>query len=337
MIMMRRLLKGIGIFVTVSLIWAGFCGLSYASSPEITLRYAGDLPIGNWLTRAQEFFAKRVETLSKGRAKIEVYPAGQLFSAKDYPTAVPGGAIDMAQCALAQWSGLVPLITTLDLPLFYDGLPHVWRVLDAEPGEVLNKDFEKVGVKNLFWMQDTSLGFASKVPLRKLEDWRGKRIRAYSELTSHTIKALGAAPAFLGGGEVYMALQRGTVEGAITGVNAMYDRRYSEVTKYVVEPGFSFAVYGALINLKKWNELPKDIQEILLAAGKETQEWGRKEVQKVETELLEELKKQGMEIYFLPKEEKARWRAACKPAYDVVSGKTGERGRKILEFADKVR
>jgi tripartite ATP-independent transporter DctP family solute receptor len=301
------------------------------------LRYAGDLPIGNWLTRAQEFFAKRVEVLSKERVKIEVYPGGQLFSAKDYPTAVPGGAVDMAQCALAQWSGLVPLITVLDLPLFYDGLPHIWRVLDAEAGEFLNTDFEKVGVKNLFWIQDTSLGFASKVPLRRLEDWRGKRIRAYSELTSHTIKALGAAPAFLGGGEVYMALQRGTVEGAITGVNAMYDRKFSEVTKYVTEPGFSFAVYGALINLKKWNGLPKELQEALLVAGKDTQEWSRKEVQKVEKELLEELKKQGMDIYYLPKDEKARWRAACKPAYDVVTSKTGDRGQKILEFAEKMR
>jgi tripartite ATP-independent transporter DctP family solute receptor len=335
--MMRCLLKGIGIFLTASLIWIGFYGSSCAANPEITLRYAGDLPIGNYMTREQEFLAKRVETLSKGRVKIEVYPAGQLFSAKDYPTAVPGGAIEMAKAALGQWSGLVPLTTILDLPLYYNGLPHIWRVLDAEPGEVLKKDFEKVGVKSLYWTEDTTLGFVSKMPLRKLEDWKGKRIRAYSEVTSHTIKALGAAPTFLGGGEVYMAIQRGTVDGAITGVNAMYDRKFSEVTKYITEPGLNFAVYGVLINLKRWNELPKDIQEILSAAGKETQEWGRKEVQKVETEVLEELKKQGMDIYYLPKEEKAKWRAACKPAYDVVTAKTGERGRKILEFAEKVR
>jgi tripartite ATP-independent transporter DctP family solute receptor len=312
-------------------------GISVAQKPEVTLRYAGDLPIGNWLSRAQEFFAKRADVLSKGRVKVEVYPAGQLFTAKDYPSAVPGGAVEMAQCALAQWSGLVPLITVLDLPLFFDGLPHIYRVLDSENGEVLKKEFEKTGVKQLFWMQDTSLAFISKVPLKNLEDWRGKRIRAYSEITSHTIKSLGAAPSFLGGGEVYMALQRGTVEGAITGINATYDRKFFEVTKYVTEPGISFAVYGVVINLKKWNDLPKDLQEALMAAGKETQEWGRKEVQKVETELLEELKKKGMDVYSLPKAEKERWRTACKPVYDLVTGKTGEQGRKMLDLADKMR
>jgi tripartite ATP-independent transporter DctP family solute receptor len=334
---MKRSLKGIGIFLAMVLIFLGSYGFSHAASPQITLRYAGDLPIGNFMTKEQEYLAKRVEALSKGRVKVEVYPAGQLFSAKDYPTAVPGGAIDMAKAALGQWSGLVPLTTVLDLPLFYSGLPHLWRVLDADAGEAMKKDFEKVGVKSLYWTQDTTLGFISKSPLRKLEDWPGKRIRAYSEVTSHTIKALGAAPTFLGGGEVYMALQRGTVDGAITGVNAMYDRKFSEVTKYVTEPGLNFAVYGVLMNLKKWNELPKDIQDIFMAAGKETEEWGRKEVQKVEMDVLEELKKQGMDITYLPKEEKARWRAACKPVYDVVIGKTGERGKKILEFAEKVR
>lgn len=310
---------------------------SRAADPEVTLRYAGDLPIGNWLSLAQERYAQRVQELSKGRLKLEVYPAGQLFSAKDYPTAVPGGAVEIAQCALAQWSGLVPLITTLDLPLYYDGLPHIWRVLDSDMGEVIKKDFEKTGVKHLFWMQDTSLGFTSKMPLHKLEDWQGKRIRAYSEITSHTIKSLGAAPTFLGGGEVYMALQRGTVDGAITGVNAMYDRKFSEVTKYITEPGISFAVYGVLVNLKKWNELSKDQQEVMLAAGREVQEWGRKEVLEVEATLLKELKNQKMDIFILPKAERERWRAACKPVYDVVAGKTGEPGKKMLEAAEKLR
>lgn len=309
----------------------------YAEDSEVTFRFAGDLPIGNWMSIAQEKYAQRVKELSRGKLKIEVYPAGQLYSAKDYPTAVPGGAVELAQCALAQWTGLVPLITILDLPLFYDGLPHIWRVLDSEIGEMIKNDLEKTGVKLLFWHQDTSLGFCSKMPLRKLEDWPGKRIRAYSEVTSHTIKSLGAAPTFLGGGEVYMALQRGTVDGAITGVNAMYDRKFFEVTKHVTEPGFSFAVYGVIMNLKKWKELSKNQQDIMLVAGNEIQAWGRKEVLDLESMFLQKLKEQNMDIYVLPKEEKERWRAACKPVFDVVAGKIGAQGKKMLEVVDKLR
>lgn len=327
----------LALYLTLCLSVIGIATPSCAADSEITFRFAGDLPIGNWMSLAQEKYAQRVKELSNSRLKIEVYPAGQLYSAKDYPTAVPGGAVELAQCALAQWTGLVPLITILDLPLFYDGLPHIWRVLDSEMGEAIKKDLEKTGVKLLFWHQDTSLGFCSKMPLRNLADWQGKRIRAYSEVTSHTIKSLGAAPSFLGGGEVYMALQRGTVDGAITGVNAMYERKFFEVTKYVTEPGISFAVYGVLMNLKKWNDLTKDQQELMLAAGKEIQAWGRKEVLELDSMFLQKLKNNNMDIYILPKEEKERWRAACKPVYEVVVKKTGEQGKTMIELAENLR
>lgn len=63
-------------------------------------------------------------------------------------------------------------------------------------------------------------------------------------------------------------------------------------------PGSMFGLYACLINLNKWNGLPTEAQRLLLAAGKETQEWDRKEVQKVDGEALAELKKHGMEIYY---------------------------------------
>ena len=52
---------------------------------------------------------------------------------------------------------------------------------------------------------------------------------------------------------------------------------------------------------------------------------------------IKELKNQKMDIFILPKAERERWRAACKPVYDVVAGKTGEPGKKMLEAAEKLR
>jgi TRAP-type C4-dicarboxylate transport system substrate-binding protein len=202
---------------------------------------------------------------------------------------------------------------------------------------MIAKEMEKVGVKHVSWMQDTKGGFATKFSLKTMEDFKGKRIRVPTELGSHTVKALGGAPAFMGGGEVYMALQRGTVDGAISSVASFCDRKYYEVTKYVTEPDFMFAVYGCLMNLKKWNDLPADVQKILLTAGKETQEWGRREIQQVEGGALDELKKHGMEIYSLPKKEKELWRNACKPVYDLVIKKAGDLGPKVFELAEKAR
>ncbi len=331
---MRKIMKMLS-FLAV-LVFMG-AGLSQGATPEITLRSAGDLPIGNHLTRAQEYFAKRVDEISKGRVRVEVFPAGQLFAAKDYPKAVPSGAVDMAQCWAAQWTGLVPAISVLDLYFFYNDWPHFWRTLDSEAGEILFKEMEKAGVKSLYWIQDGTCAFATKAPLKKLDDFKGRRIRVGTELGAHAVKNLGGAPAFMGGGEVYMALQRGTVDGATSSVTSFRDRKYFEVTKHVTEPGFFFAPYMGIMNLKKWNGFSADVQKMLLDAGKDTQAWARKEVLKESTDSLGDLKKNGMEIYYLPKEEKELWKKSCQPLENIVITKTGDLGRKLIALAEKVR
>jgi len=332
---MKDALKISGLILVIFLLAGAVPGPSGGS--EVSLRYAGDLPIGNHLTRGQEFFAQRVGEISKGQVKIQVFPAGQLFSAKDYPKVIPAGAVDMALSLMPQWSGIVAANIFTDVALFFDGWPHLWRVYDGEAGEILRKGMEKAGVKVLFWMQDGKAGFATKFPLKTLDDFKGKRIRVPSEIGSHTVKALGGAPAFMGGGEVYMALQRGTVDGAIASLTSFCDRKYYEVTKYVTEPNFMFGVYACMVNLNKWNSLPAEVQKILNAAGEDTQEWGRKEVQKMDGEALEELKKKGMEIHSLPAAEKEIWRKACKPAYDTVIKKAGDLGQKMFDLTDKAR
>ncbi len=332
---MKRALRVLG-FV-MALYFGGFLGFSHAASGEISLRYAGDLPLGNHLTRGQEFFAERVGEISKGQVKVQVFPAGQLFAAKDFAKALPAGGVDMVQSLMSLWSGLAPANNFTEMPLFFDGWPHAWRVFDSEVGEILRKGMEKVNVKVLFWMQDGKAGFATKFPLKTLEDFKGKRIRVPNELGSYTVKALGGAPAFMGGGEVYMALQRGTVDGGISSITSFCDRKYYEVTKYVTEPNFLFGLYACMINLNMWNGLSADAQKVLVAAGKETQEWGRKEVQKVDGEALEELKKKGMEIYDLPKAEKELWRKALEPVYDLVIKKAGDVGPRMFEIADRAR
>jgi tripartite ATP-independent transporter DctP family solute receptor len=329
----------VGFFVLLTLVFVGYTGISQAANPEVTLRYAGDLPIGNHLTRTQEFFAKRVAEIGKGKVKIEVYPAGQLFAAKDYVKAVPAGAVDMAQSLMGQWTGLVPAFMLTDIPLLYDDWDHIWRAMDsAEVGGVMRNDTDKAGFKLLFWTQDTAAGFVSKTPLKTMEDWKGKKVRSYTELASHTIKALGGAPAFMGGGEVYMALQRGTVDAAISTLSSFYDRKYYEVVKYLTVPSMPGPIYGGVINLKKWESLSADVKEIVMAAGKDTQEFARKEVKKMDAESIDLLKQKGMEITFLSKEEREKWKKASVPQVEkVVLERVGERARKMIVQAEKLK
>lgn len=334
---MRNTLKALMLVMVVSIsVTALLVSWSYAGNPDVSLRYAGDLPVGNHLTRAQERFAKRVDEISNGRVKIAVYPSGQLFTVKEYPRVVPSGALDMAQCAFDKWSGLVPVTSVLSLPYLFDSWDHIWRFVDSEGGKIMEKEMEKVGVKLLFWLEDATIGFVAKKPLHKLEDFKGMRIRAYDETSSWAIKELGGSPTFMSGGEVYMALQRGTVDGALSSLTSFVDRKYYEVTEYFTETVFVFTMYLSMINQQKWNELPTDVQKMLLAAGKETQEWHRKEIRKVE-ESSQKILRQKMKAYTLPQAEAERWRKACEPVFDKYTERVGDIGRKLIKLAEDFR
>ncbi len=312
-------------------------GIGFSEGAEIVLRYAGNLPIQHHVTSGQELYAKLIMEKVKGKVKVEVYPAGQLYSDKDMTTALPSGAVDMGTVTNDQWTGLVPGLMVLQLPLFYEDRQHWWRTMDGEAGEILKKELEKVGVKLLYWMDYGGVELATKFPLRKLEDLKGKKMRGYGETSVKYLGLLGSSPTFLGGGEMYMALQRGVIDGTYSGTTSFYDRKIYEVTKYVNIGPHNFSPFLVLINLNKWNQLPSDVQKAMLEVAPQAQEWGRKECEKKDIECLELLKQKGMEVYFLPPEEKKRWREASREIIEIFYKRAGDLGKKLLTLAEKAR
>jgi tripartite ATP-independent transporter DctP family solute receptor len=332
---MRKFKKMIAFIGLIGFLTIGIGSISIAA--EINLRYAGNLPVGTFVTRGQEYFAKLVEERTGGRVKISVYPAAQLFSDKDMVKAIPSGAVDIGQVTLSMWTGVVPGLLVFDLPYFFKDDQHVWRALDGEAGNMLKKEMEKVGIKALYWIDGSFSDFFSKEPLRTLEDFKGKRIRNFGGLTAESITAMGAASVFLGGGEVYMGLQRGTIDGAITVWPSLCDRKFFEVTKYVTSSNYTPITYGSFMNLKKWNELPSDIQKIILECASAAQEWGRKEISKESQQCTAVLKEKGVQIYVVPEAEKEKWRKANKPVIETFIKKSGEKGKLLMELVEKVR
>ena len=314
--------------------------LTLVSAAETTiLRFAGHHPLNHHCTRGMELYSKLVMDKTN-KVKIEVYPASQLFSDKDLVRALPTGAVEMGVMHTGAVSGAIPSVLFTDLPFFYRDRAHWHRVIDSKAGEILKQDFEKRGCQFLYWMDFGRLDFASKTPLRTIEDFKGKRIRAPGEMQVEGIRALGASPTFLGNAEVYLALQRNTIDAATSGPTSFWERKYYEVTKYLTNAEYQFGVFGVLMNKKIWEELPKDVQAIMLEAGKEAQAWGRKECEKMDDECVETLKKKGMEYYYVPEKERDRWRAATsKVCIDLFLKRVGDpdKGKTILEIAEKLR
>jgi TRAP-type C4-dicarboxylate transport system substrate-binding protein len=311
---MRRI--RLAIMVIVSIIPLIAAGFSHAAEKQILLRYAGGMSLQHHITSTMEHFAKLVQEKSGNRVKLELYPASELYSHKDLPTAVATGAVDLAEMDTSKMGGLSDAAEMSTMSFLFRDWEHSVR-LHNEFGGMVDNELKSNGAKLVFWMpygQDVA-PLTIKRQINTLEDLKGLKIRGIGEISSRWLEAAGASSTFIASPEVYQALATKAIDGAMSGWGSYYDRKWYEAGKYICGQPFNFCMFVTVANLKKWNSLPKDIQDIILQAGKEAQAWELSIVDKKDKEYISLLKQKGMIINYLPEAEAVRWRNLMKPIY----------------------
>jgi TRAP-type C4-dicarboxylate transport system substrate-binding protein len=110
------------------------------------------------------------------------------------------------------------------------------------------------------------------------------------------------------------ALQKGVVKGLFTSLEVMKDFKFAELCKFVTmtqTPVYPFAV---VMNMDKWNSLPKDVQKVFDELGTQQSAWTGVYMDKaVKRSMRWSKKKQGVKVFRLPKKEKAKWDKLLDP------------------------
>ena len=117
----------------------------------------------------------------------------------------------------------------------------------------------------------------SRDELDTLSQFDGKQIRQHSTILGDLLAGLGAEGQFVAFADVYTALERGVLDGGVTGGEPGHSQRWYEVTDYLYGPIVgSVAVAYFTMASDSWNEIPPDIQQIVLEVGREYEELARK-------------------------------------------------------------
>jgi TRAP-type C4-dicarboxylate transport system substrate-binding protein len=334
----QKLLVAVVVMLTI-----GWCLTGYATAAErpIVLRYAGNFPIKHFMTRMMQDWAKLVEERSNHRVKIEIYPAAQLYSDKDLDRALVSGAVDLGQAMANVLAGISPAMHILDFAMVFDDWDHFDRVYHTGGGfKIMDDEAREHNMKEVFIMPyGNTLGpITAKKKVVTHEDLKGLKIRAMGGNIALALKALGTTPVFLSSGEVYQALQRGTIDGAVSGLTSMHERAWGEVTKYLWELYFCPTTCGHTVaNLNSWNKLPPDIQKIMLNTGRELEMKYRKDVMvKENEEARAALIKKGVEIIVPSPKEVATCVELVKPIIDEWGAKS-KYCRALFDLAEKER
>jgi TRAP-type transport system periplasmic protein len=264
--------------------------------------------------------------LSGGKVVVENHHSGKLVMETAAARAVIQGNIEMASCASGNLAPLISSYQFLELPFLFDRLEDVIeKVMRGSVGQEIGKEMEsKLGVKVL--MYNPSGQFQqlanSKREVRTPKDLKGLKIRTRpSPMEIAIVRSLGGLPVPVDWGETFTAVQQGTVDGLVSQYLWIDTTKLSEVIKYITEVNINMPCGIIFMNLKFWNQLPPDIQKIILQASIETEPLGMKLDKEQDGKYKAKLQGQGIKVYVPSPEEKTQYRELALKVYDEMKDK----------------
>jgi TRAP-type C4-dicarboxylate transport system substrate-binding protein len=207
---------------------------------------------------------KQVEENSKGRVKMTWLGDAVIGpSSKTYDLLV-AGTYDIGEAGTGNKPGVFDLYDVVQLPFIAPDI--VTTSMAAQALADTDKDVmaQFKDLKLLFMgAKLASHIFTMKKPIRTVEDFKGMRVMVTANQHADIMKALGAVPVRMNNAEVYSALERGILDGALFHWNLAYGYKIGEIAKYVTMLEISRSCGFQAMNLKKWNSLPADIQKAI--------------------------------------------------------------------------
>jgi TRAP-type transport system periplasmic protein len=293
-----------------------------AAAQSLTLRISGENPAtGNDLVMAQKFADLLKEELGDD-FQYELFHTQALGDENVHIQMIRTGQIDVYPMG----SDAVRLDSAwaiFDMPFLFPDREAVSRLLDGEIGDALRQSMrEKAGLELLAFGE---LGFrqvSNNVrPVVKPEDLKGIKLRVPgSETRVLSFEMLGAAPITMNLGEVYLALQQGTIDGQENPLITIKSRSFFEVNKYLSLTSHVYTPVTFVMNGAKYDSLSPEQQALVKEKALEAAIYTRELGANADATLVDELK-QHMEVNEIDREAFA---AAAKPIWEKIGEIAGQ-------------
>ncbi len=260
------------------------------------------------LIESDRYFVKIVNEMSGGRITISHHPAGEIVPAFELFDAVSKGALEAGFEWPSYWSGKNSAFDLLGSVNFWFTPSDYFTWVYHGGGLALTRElFARYNMHYIpTGMTPSESGFRTNKPIRSLADYKGITLRTPLAQTMWILEQLGAKPVKIPGGEIYMALKLGTIDGAeFSNVSADWGMKFQEVTKFWSVPCWfqPSSLLGMMINMDAWKKLTPDLQILLEQAGKATVLWSNGYFNWHDIAATDNFKKKGITITSLPKED----------------------------------
>ena len=273
----------------------------------------------------------------KGKVQIEFYDSGKLLGADQTLPGLMSGTADIIFHTDSYISGTYPILGILEMPGVYKNFTDYQNktAIGSPLYDLVNKELAQ---HNLIMLVDgpaTEEYLWTMKPVHSPADLKGMRIRGAGRVENKYIAEMGAASTAISSAETYEALQRGTIDGIVSYVGTIPDRSLQNMVKYVtkVETGH----YGICLFMKldKWKSLPRDVQDIIMAANKQFETNIVEHQLKVQNdEQWPAITKAGVQVVEPNAAQLQEFQAAARPVQEWWQKQLpGDLGQQALELA----
>lgn len=274
---------------------------------------------------------KMIEEDAQGTIKFELYASQTLAKGNQNWAAVKNGIADLAWNSMSMYNGMNPLMEVVTLPGLTNDpavlVKRLWKIYETIPAaKDLYKDVKVLAV----YPSDPTDGLRLKTPANKLEDLKGRKLHSFGSAPAIAgTKGLGAVPIPMAMPDVYMALQKGTIDGCRADWDSYAAYHMYEVVKHTLTNApLGASHFTIIMNEDRFNSLPKVAQDAILKhSGEAGSEWLVENFSCCGRLLKPDLVEKGLvEMHTLPDDEALRWRQAASSAWDTWLAYAIEKG-----------
>ena len=304
--------------------------LAYDEKNPMVLKCAIDNPPQDMKAVTIKRMGDEIEKRTNGRVQFKYFYGASLIKKPQFVDAVARGIADISTGPVSFVTGKIPELSIFEVYGSYQLDEFLEMQETVEP--TLIELFAAKGVRPLMIQYSGPCVFSHKSKFVKAPaDWQGQKMRLAGRWQSTLGKEWGASPVFMPPNELYLALQRGVLDGYMLIWDIIYGLKLFEVAPYNVDTGFSNNIEVITMNLKKWNELTPADQDIFNQVRNEVKPWTYNETLKYYDKLKKDIAAKGGKIYTLTDEEKSLYLKDAFALYPEVKEVSGDLGNKFIE------
>jgi TRAP-type C4-dicarboxylate transport system substrate-binding protein len=282
---------------------------------------------------------ERVAKATGGKVKVTV--SDSLVPPAQMATAVREGRVDLSAALHTYLAADEPRMGIFNLPGLINDIKEYKQVCDAFWCEDTRRIWkEKWGAIVLAEGAWCTQQLFSKDPIRKVADFKGKRLRVHNPQTAEVVNALGGKPVAMPTTEIFPALERGVIDGLFistcVGGALEFWRIAKNVQNWSLGPINGWAI---LVNPESWQKLPADVQKQVRGAMDAVQQEAFGKYDEFVANARQAMEKNGVTFWVATAEERAELMQPkyIGPAYDAWNKRAKQVGFDGPAYLDRVR